>query len=263
MTAPARPLAAVTGASAGIGAAFASHLARRGHDLLLVARGADRLRALGEALARDHGVACEAFPCDLAEPAALKRLEERLAADPRLSLLVNNAGFGAGKGFLEVDADALEAMIRVHLAATVRLTRAALPGMVQRRSGGIINVASVAGFLPRAGSVTYGASKAYLTFFSESLAVELAGTGVKVQALCPGLTHTEFHQRAGLDVSGKPGWMWMGADDVVERSLECLDRGKVVCIPGLKNRLFVAVAQVLPHGLFGAVVRRTDQKSSR
>ncbi|HEY3448646.1 MAG TPA: SDR family oxidoreductase [Myxococcales bacterium] len=258
-----RPLAAVTGASAGIGAAFAAQLARRGHDLLLVARGADRLQAAGESLAREHGVAAEAFPCDLADPADLKRLEDRLASEPRLAMLVNNAGFGAGKDFLQVDADAHEAMIRVHLTATVRLTRAALPGMVERRSGAIVNVSSVAGYLPRGGSVTYGASKSYLTFFTEALSVELAGSGVKVQALCPGLTHTEFHQRAGLDVSAKPGWLWMSAEDVAACSLRCLDRGKVVCVPGLKNRLFVAVSRVLPHGLLGALVRRTDQTSSR
>ncbi|MGC4115763.1 MAG: SDR family NAD(P)-dependent oxidoreductase [Myxococcales bacterium] len=193
----------------------------------------------------------------------MKRLEDRLAAEPRLALLVNNAGFGAGKAFLQVEPDAHEAMIRVHLTATVRLTRAALAGMVERRTGAVINVASVAGFLPRAGSVTYGASKSYLTFFTEALAAELAGTGVRVQALCPGLTHTEFHQRAGLDVSAKPGWLWMTADEVAARSLRCLERGKVVCVPGLKNRLFVAFSRVLPHGLLGAVVRRTDQRSKR
>ncbi len=258
-----RPLAAVTGASAGIGAAFAAQLARRGYDLLLVARGADRLRVLGEALQREHAVAAEDFPCDLADPAGLRRLEDRLAGEPRLALLVNNAGFGAGRDFLQVDADAHEAMIRVHLTATVRLTRASLPGMVERRGGAVINVSSVAGFLPRAGSVTYGASKSYLTFFTESLAAELAGTGVKVQALCPGLTHTEFHRRAGIDVGAKPGWLWMSAEDVVACSLRCLDRGRVVCVPGFGNRLFVAVSRALPHGLLGAVVRKTDRRTPR
>ncbi|MBI5542854.1 MAG: SDR family oxidoreductase [Deltaproteobacteria bacterium] len=255
-----RPLALVTGASAGIGECFARELARRGHDLLLVARGLERLSILARELRAQHGAAVEVLAADLGRLEDLERVEERAAGAENLSLLVNNAGFGLGKDFLEADADAHEAMIRVHLIASVRLARAALPGMVGRRRGAVINLASVAGFLPRGGSVTYGATKGFLTFFTEALAVELRGTGVKVQALCPGLTHTEFHRRAQMDVSRKPGWLWMDAEEVVQSSLRCLERGRVVCVPGLKNRLFVALSRVVPRALLGAVVRRTDRK---
>ena len=258
-----RPLAAITGASAGIGESFARALARGGHDVLLVARSGERLDALARELASDCGVVAEVLVADLGRADDLRRLESRLAGEPRLDILVNNAGFGLGTDFLESDADAHDAMIRLHVVASVRLARAALPGMVARRRGGLINVASVAGFLPRAGSTTYGATKGYLTFFTEALSVELKGTGVKVQALCPGLTRTEFHQRAGMNVSGKPGWMWLSSEDVVARSLRCLESGQVVCVPGLKNRLFVALSRVVPGALLGALVRRTDRATAR
>jgi short-subunit dehydrogenase len=257
-----RPLALITGASAGIGAAFARELARRGYDLVLVARGAEQLRALASELGK-QGSAVEALPADLTEDEDLALVEKRIAAGEGLDLLINNAGFGLGADFLQSEAAAHEAMIKLHLVAPVRLARAALPAMIARRRGGLINVASVAGFLPRAGSVTYGATKGSLTFFSQALAVELWGTGVKVQALCPGLTHTEFHQRAQLDVSGKPGWLWMRPEEVVACSLRCLERGRVVCVPGLKNRLFVALSRVLPRRLLGAMVRRTDRLVAR
>lgn len=253
-----RPLALITGASAGIGAAFARALAARGHDLVLVARGRARLEALAAELRERAGAQVEVLPADLADPTSLAQVEQVASARP-LDLLVNNAGFGHGTDFLESDADAHEAMIRLHVVASVRLARAAVPPMKQRGRGAVINVASVAGFLPRAGSVTYGATKGYLTFFSEALAQELRGTGVRVQALCPGLTHTEFHQRAHMDMSGKPGWLWMGAEEVVDRSLVALERGKVVCVPGLKNRVALAVARMLPGALMSALMRRTDR----
>lgn len=256
-----RPLALVTGASAGLGACFARELARRGHDLVLVARGAERLEALAAELRAAHGATVEVLAADLARDADLRRVEERAARGP-LDLLVNNAGFGLGRDFLAAGADEHEAMIRVHLVASVRLARATVPGMVARRRGAVINVASVAGFLPRGGSTTYGATKGYLTFFSEALAVELAGTGVRVQSLCPGLTHTEFHARAGIDTGGKPGWLWMSAEEVVATSLADLERGRVVSVPGLKNRLFVLLLRALPRSLTGAIVRRTDRGAS-
>ncbi len=254
-----RPLALITGASVGIGAAFARALAARGHDLVLVARGRERLEVLAAELRAGSGVEAQVLAADLADPASLAQVEQWIAQASRLDLLVNNAGFGHGTDFLESDADAHEAMIRLHVIASVRLARVAVPAMKQRGRGAVINVASVAGFLPRAGSVTYGATKGYLTFFSEALAQELRGTGVRVQALCPGLTHTEFHQRAHMDMSGKPGWLWMSAPEVVERSLAALERGKVVFVPGLKNRVALTVARMLPGALMSALMRRTDR----
>lgn len=256
MAPPEKPLALITGASAGIGEAFARALAARGYDLILVARSEDRLRALAERLSREHGARADVLAADLSLPDGLARVEERARS---VDLLVNNAGFGVGKGFLEADPAAHDAMIQVHVTATVRLARAALPAMVGRRRGAVVNVSSVAGFLPRAGSVTYGASKSYLTFFTQALAADLKGSGVKVQALCPGLTHTEFHQRARIATGRKPGFLWMSADAVVADSLRCLERGRVLCIPGLVNRLFVAATRLLPRALLGAAVRRTDE----
>lgn len=256
-----RPIALITGASAGLGERFACALARRGHDLVLVSRTADRLEALASSLRRAHGVGVEVLAADLAGPAGLAKVEARIGSAP-ISLLVNNAGYSFNRDFLEADANAHEAMIHLHVIAPVRLTRAAIPGMVARRRGAVINVSSVAGYLPRGGSTTYGATKGYLTFFTEALDVELRGTGVRVQALCPGLTRTEFHERAGIDVSGKPDWLWMSADDVVACSLRCLERGRVVCVPGWKNRVFIAMSRVLPRSFLGALVRRTDRATA-
>jgi len=257
-----RPVALVTGASAGIGERFAHELARRGHDLVLVARRVDRLEALASALARQHGVDAQALPADLANPADLESLESRISSLP-LALLVNNAGFGIGRSFLEIDAAAHETMIRVHVLAAVRLTRAVLPGMIERRRGAVVNVSSLAGLLPQSSSsTTYGATKCYLAFFSQALDAELRGTGVRVQALCPGLTQTEFHQRARIDTARMPAWLWMSADAVVAASLAGLERRGAVCIPGLRNRLLVALCRLLPSSLIGAAVRSKDREAA-
>ena len=190
-----RGLAVVTGATAGIGREFADQLGAQGYDLLLVARDQRRLAVTAEALTAAHGVAAEPFPADLSRDEDVTLLAERLAASPRLALLVNNAGFGTRGRLAEADIERQEAMLRLHVLAPMRLTRAALPGLLARGDGGVINVSSVAGFIYSAGNVNYCATKAYLTTFSEGLAAELHGTGVLVQALCPGFTRTEFHAR--------------------------------------------------------------------
>jgi short-subunit dehydrogenase len=240
-----RPLALVTGASSGIGATFARALARRGYGLVLVARRKDRL----EALARE--LDGEALPADLTNAAELKLVEERIAAAEDLELLVNNAGFGAMGRFWEADLDGQDRMHRLHIDATVRLTHAALRGMVARGKGGVINVSSVAGFVQSPGSTSYGATKRWMNAFTEGLYLELksAGSPVKVQALCPGFTYSEFHDVAGMDRNLIARRLWLRAEDVVEASLGGLDRGDLFVIPGWRYKFLVRLLGIVPDGL--------------
>ena len=233
--------ALVTGATAGIGREFCRQLAERGYDLLAVARDGDRLGELADELHRAHGVAVEPLPADLTRDDAVDRVIERIEGCPELSLLVNNAGFGTTGHFASVPAEQQDRMVRLHVLAPMRLTRAALPGLLARGRGGVINVSSIASFLYGAGTVNYCATKAYLTTFSEGLGAELRGTAVRVQALCPGFTRTEFHQRMGPGAGDRPELLWMSARSVVSTSLRQLERGgAVVCIPGLRYRLLLS-----------------------
>lgn len=252
-----RMLAVVTGATAGIGREFAEQLGARGYDLLLAARDRRRLADTAAALAAAHGVEAEPFPADLSRDEDVGRLADRLSASPRLALLVNNAGFGSRGRLVDADPERQEAMVRLHVLAPMRLTRAALPVLLANRRGGVINVSSVAGFIHSAGNVNYCATKAYLTTFSEGLAAELHGTGVRAQALCPGFTRTEFHARIQGPVERHPEFAWLSARQVVAWSLHCFDRGgPVVCIPGLRWRLAVRALRVMPRPLIGWVTRR-------
>jgi uncharacterized protein len=255
-----RGLAVVTGATAGIGREFAEQLARRGHDLLLVARDRDRLTQAASSLASRLGVETEAFPADLTREDDVTRLAERIAASPRLTLLVNNAGFGTRGRLAEVDPGKQVAMVRLHTLAPLRLTQAALPVLLRNRAGAVVNVSSVASFIFSAGNVNYCATKAYLTTFSEGLAAELAGTGVQAQALCPGFTRTEFHSRMS-EPDRLPRFAWLSAEAVVRHSLRCLDQGgPTVCIPGLRFRLLVGIIRLTPRRLIGWVTRRRYQR---
>lgn len=230
--------ALITGASSGIGAAFARKLAVEGYDLVLVARRADRLDALAQELQQRHAIQVETLSADLTIEADVARVASRLAELPNLDLLVNNAGFGVEGHFAEADISPQLDMIRLHVLASVRLTHAALPGMIDRGRGGVINVASLAGFMALPGAAQYCATKGYLIIFSRALALELTGTGVHVQALCPGLTHTEFHAHEGsASATRMPEFMWMSADAVVETALAGLAAGQAVCIPGWGNRI--------------------------
>ncbi len=237
--------ALVTGASAGLGAEFARQLAAGGSGLILVARRKDRLEALAVELSGRYGVAVEVLPADLLTPDGVGLVEARAASCATLDLLVNNAGTGSPAAFVESDAAYLRGMVQVHASAAVSLARAALPGMIARGRGDVVNVASMAAFSPLSGPV-YGANKAFLVAFSMNLQAELAGTGVRVQALCPGMTHTEFHDVIKMDTSRIPGFMWMDAPDVVRASLRALGRGRVICIPGWKNRLIAAPERCAP-----------------
>lgn len=245
------PTALITGASAGLGAAFARRLAADGTALVLVARGEDRLRSLAEELARTHGVTAEVLVADLAAEAGIAAVEQRLSDPDRpVDLLVNNAGFGFRRGFLEVPVTDELDMLSVHVEAVLRLTRAAVPGMRARGRGYVVNVASVAAFVPRG---SYGASKAWVVQFTQGAARDLAGTGVRLMALCPGFVHTEFHQRAGMDMSALRSWMWLDADFVVREALRDLARGRSVSVPSLRYRVAVAAARKAPLRLLGRV----------
>ncbi len=248
-----RPMALVTGASSGIGTVFARKLAARGYGLLLVARRTERLAQLAEELGN-----AEVLTADLSTAADLRRVEERILTVQNLEFLVNNAGFGTPGRFWQADVEEQERMHRVHVIAIVRLTHAALKGMVARGRGNIINVSSVAAFLHNPQSVSYGATKAWINSFTETLHVELRSVGcpVRVQALCPGFTYSEFHDTLGIDRSAIPRSLLMSAECVVDRSLLGLDRHELIVIPGWRYWLFVGLIRWMPRPVRHAIALR-------
>ncbi|MFE4668462.1 SDR family NAD(P)-dependent oxidoreductase [Streptomyces sp. NPDC056716] len=250
--------ALITGSTAGIGAAFARRLAADGHDLVLVARDAERLHEQATELHDRHGIEAEVLRADLAEDTGIEAVATRLADRKNaVDLLVNNAGFGHKGRYLDVSmADELR-MMKVHCEAVLRLTSAAAESMRARGRGGVVNVASVAAFVPRG---TYGASKAWVVQFTQGAARDLAGTGVRLMALCPGFVRTEFHERAGMGTDNIPGWMWLDADKVVAEGLTDLARGKSLSIPDPRYKALMGVAKVVPRGMLGGISSRTGRK---
>lgn len=237
------PTALITGPTSGIGNAFARRLAADGWDLVLVARQSARLEQVAEEL-RAFGVDVEALPADLTSDGARAQVVERIAENERpVDLLINNAGFASPDGLLFSDYAEEDAALAVMVRAVLQLSHAALRTMAARGHGGIINVSSVAGFVPRG---TYSAAKAYVTNFTESLAEEARGTGVRVVVTCPGFTRTEFHARSGIDTDPIPDFLWLTADKVVDDALEALRRNRVVTVPGLQWKVIVAAAKHLP-----------------
>lgn len=241
-----RPVALVTGPTSGIGGGFARKLASRGYDLVLVARDEDRLNALSAELDTDFGAHTEILVADLADADGRAAVVARL--EKGVQFLVNNAGFGTSGEFWTAETDLLQAQLDVNVTAVMQLTRAAMPSMVAAAEGTVINVASVAGLLSGRGS-TYSASKAYVVSLSEGLAGGLAGTGVRVQALCPGFVRTEFHQRAGIEMSKTPSFMYLSVDQVVDASFADLDSGKVLSIPGLQYKVLTTAGRLIPRTL--------------
>jgi short-subunit dehydrogenase len=252
--------ALVTGASSGIGETFARRLAKRGDDLVLVARRQDRLQALADDLA-SSGVDIEVLPADLTAEEGLAAVEQRLASPTKIvDLLVNNAGFGSSGPFAKAALGRELEMVELNIVALVRLTRVALDAMVERGAGTIINVSSMASFQALPLTATYAATKAFVTSFTEAVAEEARRSGVRLQALCPGMTRTEFHATAAWDLPWLPAVAWQSAEQVVDASLAALETGRVVVIPGVLNRLAATASWLLPRRvvtrLVGSTVRR-------
>ena len=236
--------ALITGPTAGIGHAFAHRLAGRGHDLVLVARDRDRLAEVAAELRSAYGVAVEVLPADLADRGELAAVEARLADPDRpVELLVNNAGFGLKERFGVNHVEAEQAMLDVLVTAVLRLSHAALGPMVERGRGGIINVSSVAAYLPRG---TYSAAKAWVNSFSEWAAHEYRPHGVTVMALCPGFTRTEFHARMDVGRGSAPEFLWLDAGFLVDHALADFDRGKALSVPGAQYKAITAAARLVP-----------------
>jgi uncharacterized protein len=241
-----RPVALVTGPTSGLGAGFANKLASQGYDLILVARDEERLAELSSDLERRYGAQCEVLPTDLSTQSGREAVAQRL--EKGVQFLVNNAGAGLVGEFWTIDPADLQRQLDLNVTAVMQLTRAALPTMIAAAKGRIVNVASVAGLVAGRGS-TYSASKAYVVSFTEGLAGGLEGTGVQIQALCPGLVHTEFHERAGLVLDSLPKMLWLNVDHVVATSLEDLEAGKVISIPGLQYKALATVSRMMPRGV--------------
>ena len=252
--------ALVTGATAGIGLSFAHLLAERGHDVVLVARDRARLENVSDELRAKYAVATEILVADLSDHADTGKVAERLADQARpVDLLVNNAGYSLKGSFLRHDVTEEVANFDVLCRAVLVLSHAAGGAMRERGHGAIVNVSSVASFIT---SGTYSANKSYVTVFTEGLAAELRGTGVTATVLCPGFTHTEFHQRADVDMSSIPEFMWLNADRLVRDCLDDVAKGRVVSVPGPQYKAIVAALRVVPRSLVrrraGSVHRPVD-----
>jgi short-subunit dehydrogenase len=243
--------ALITGTTAGIGSAFASRLAADGHNLVLVSRDEKRLRDQAADLHDRHGVEAEVLRADLSEDAGIAAVEERLGDRTHpVDLLVNNAGFGNNGRYLEAPLTDELRMLKLHCEAVLRLTSAAARTMRARGRGGVINVASVAAFFPRG---TYGASKAWVVQFTQGAAKDLARSGVRLMALCPGLVRTEFHSRAGIKPENVPGWMWLDADRLVAAALKDFARGKSLSIPDPRYKAMTGLAKLVPRAAVAGV----------
>ena len=255
-----RPVTLITGPTSGIGAGFARRYAAEGHNLVLVARDAARLDQLAAELHHRHGVSSEVLTADLADPDGRAKVADRLSAG--VQVLVNNAGIGTSGEFWIADPATLQAQLDVNVTAVMQLTRAALPPMLDAKTGTVINVGSVVGLISGRGS-TYSASKAWVVSFSEGLAGGLAGTGVTVHVVCPGYAHTEFHDRAGITMKSMPSLMWLDVDDVVGDCLAGVARGKVVIVPGLQYKAITSVLRMTPRPVMRLVTRTLGQGRGR
>ena len=245
-------LALITGPTAGIGRAFADALAAEGHDLVLVSRDKARLESVADELQTAYGVRAEVLPADLSDASETRRVEERLASEP-FAVLVNNAGFGMNRPFQDNDVADEQAALDVLVTAVMRLTHAALGPMLAAGEGEIVNVSSVAGYLPRG---TYGAHKAWVTSFSSWANVRYRKRGVRVMAVCPGFVRTEFHQRLGTTIKGTPGWMILDAEPLVKEALRDLRAGNAVSVPTFRYKVLVGLARAVPRPILERIARR-------
>ena len=242
-----RPTALVTGATSGIGAVFANYLAERGHNLVIVARDEARLNQRADEWRTTHSVDVEVLRADLSDQGQIGKVIQRLSDKDRfVDVLINNAGFGINQGFTASRAEDEQALLDVLVTAPMRLMHSVLPAMKERDQGIIINVSSVAGWI--AGG-TYSAAKSYLTVLTESLHTELRGTNVKVHALCPGFTRTEFHQRGRMKMNGLPTFLWLDAEDVVDAAWKAARKGEVISVPGWPYKILSAISRFGPRPL--------------
>ena len=238
-------IALITGATAGIGAQYARLLAKEGFDLILVARNKNRLASTAKSLNKEFGVRVEVLPADLTKPVQLEKVRKRLSDSRKpIEVLINNAGFGINKSFLVSDLSDEQGLLDVLVTAPMRLTHAVLPIMKERNSGTIVNVSSVASWI--AGG-SYSAAKSYLTVLTESLHTELRSTNVKISALCPGFTRTEFHERGRMKMNGLPNFMWLSAEEVVSKSWRDVNAGKVISIPGWQYLILSSISRFGPR----------------
>jgi uncharacterized protein len=247
------PTALITGPTAGIGRAFADAYARRGFDLVLVSRDKARLQHVADTLRNAYGVRADVLPADLADRDDTERVAVRLEdAERPVDALVNNAGFGLAHWFSDTSFYEEERSLDVLVRAPLRLSHAAVKQMELRGQGEIVNVSSVAGFLPRG---TYGAHKAWLTSLTEWMSLSYRARGLRIIALCPGFVRTEFHQRGNMDTGKIPGWMWLDADDVVAQAMRDLQAGKAVSVPSRRYRVLLTLARLTPRPLVTRIAR--------
>jgi short-subunit dehydrogenase len=258
MCAQRKGVAFITGATSGIGAAFAEEFASQGLDLVITGRRREKIQALADEIAARRGVDVQVLIAELSDHEHLDMVVETARSIRNLDVLVNNAGFAQRGRFHELDRASHKTMLDVHATTTMCLTCAALPAMISNGKGVIINVSSIAAFFPLAGNAMYSATKAFVNFLTEAIHLELRGTGVRVQALCPGLTRTDFHAKMGLDpeeVYRKKGlWRAMTPPEVVECSLRCLAKDQVICVPGFKNQFTSFLPGILPRWLVHKVI---------
>jgi short-subunit dehydrogenase len=257
--------ALVTGTSSGIGEVYARRLAAQGYDLILVARRNDRLEKLAGDLKAGHGIEAEVLAADLTDDADLRKVEERIVREMELEFLVNNAGFGTRGLFFQAPLEEQDRMHRLHVLAAVRLSHAAVAVMVPRGKGNLVNVSSVAAFGQSPGNASYCATKAWMNSFTEGLYLDLAAAGspVKVQALCPGYTLTEFHDASGIGRAHVPERWWMSAEDVVDASLRGLARGDRVVVPGRRYKFYVFLMKALPGFILRPLALRIQGRYRR
>jgi len=242
--------ALVTGSSSGIGRAFAQALAARGLHVVLVARDNARLEQLAAEI-EATGSSAEVLAADLENPAELSRVEERLGGGSAVDLFVNNAALGVSGRFTDVTVEAAEAQIRVNVLAPTRLAHAAILGMLARGRGALINISSGAAFVPSLENAAYSGTKAYLAILSLTIAEELKHSGVEVVTVFPGFTRTEFQERARFDVSRVPRFLWQDASEVVAEALSALESGRQFCVPGVHNKVAIALNHLVPYSLLG------------
>jgi short-subunit dehydrogenase len=248
-----RGTAVVTGASAGIGAVYAERLANQGYDLLLVARRADRLEALAETIRQNHGHAVAIFAADLADDGDLRKVEQRIAGDDKITLLVNNAGIGGSRVLAEADAESIAQQIKVNVIALSKLTRAVLPGLIKKGRGAVVNVASIVAYNTILGGI-YSGTKAYVVNFTEALENELQGTGVKAQVVLPGPVKTEFWDLAGADINTLPPEIIMTTEDLVDSALAGLEQGEHFTAPGLSDLAEVQKFKQARDAFYGKLI---------